>query len=159
MPVELSAPRFIAVDDATIHVLDADDDRRIVSLDWQGTVLGQRDLEARDTPVTGLFTQEGQAYVEWGHTSVAAVRPGARDFLAAEPGRPLGTRGSARGQARHSRGGNPHVSLSNDPQRPNDLPAELEFVSDSPLDHLVSLDGDAEGAIILGARIDQPFVG
>ena len=155
LPIDLSTPRFIAADDATIHVLDADEDRRLVSLDWQGTVLEQRNLQARDTPVTGLFARETQAYVEWGHSSVAAVRPGERSFSAAQPGRPLGPRGGAYAQARHTRGGRPHVSLVKDPRRPGDVPDELEFDSDVPLEHLVSLDADVYGAVILGARAEQ----
>jgi len=155
LPVDLSAPRFIAVDDTSIHVLDADEDRCIVSLDWQGGALEHEDLEARDAPVTGLFAQEGQVYVEWGHSSVTGVRPGARGFSATEPGRPLGSRGRTRAQTLFTAGTNPRVSLVTDPQRPNDLPSEIEFVSDSPLEHLVSLDSDAEGAIILGARVQH----
>jgi hypothetical protein len=73
LPVGLSSPRFIATDGATIHVLDADEDGLLVSLDWQGTVLGEAGLERSDTPVTGLFAREGQAYVEWGHGRVAAI--------------------------------------------------------------------------------------
>ena len=47
LPLELSAPRFIAVDNDNIHVLDADDDRRLVSLDWQGTVHRGQDPGSR----------------------------------------------------------------------------------------------------------------
>jgi hypothetical protein len=155
LPIEISAPRFIAADDATIHVLDADEDRRLVSLDWRGTVLEQRNLEARDTPVTGLFAREGQAYVEWGHSRVAAVRPGERNFSAVQPGRPLGPQGGAYAHARHTRGGHPRISVVRDPRRPTGVPDELEFASDVPLEHLVSLDADAEGAVILGARTER----
>lgn len=155
LPIALSSPRFIATDDATIHVLDADEDHRLVSLDWQGTVLAQRNLETRDTPVTGLFARDGQAYVEWGHSTVAAVRPADRNFSAAQPGRPLGPRGAAYAQARHTRRGHPRVSVVRDPRRPTGLPDELEFISDIPVEHLVSLDADAAGAVILGARMER----
>lgn len=155
LPIELSAPRFLAADDATIHVLDADEDCRFVSLDWQGTALGQSNLEAGDAPVTGLFAREGQAYVEWGHSRVAAVRPGDRSFSAAQPGRPLGARGGAYALARHTRRGHPRVSVVKDPRRPTGVPDELEFASDVPLEHLVSLDADVEGAVILGARTER----
>ena len=40
-------PASSPTDDAAIHVLDADEDRRLVSLDWQGTILGETDLESR----------------------------------------------------------------------------------------------------------------
>jgi len=155
LPIELSAPRFIAADDATIHVLDADEDRRLVSLDWRGAVLGRRNLEAGDAPITGLFAREGQAYVEWGHSRVAAVRAGDRDFSATQPGRPLGPHGSAYAQARHTRHGHPRISVVSDPRRPSGVPDELEFASDVPLEHLVSLDADAQGAVILGARTER----
>ena len=155
LPVGLSSPRFIATDGATIHVLDADEDGRLVSLDWQGTVLGEASLESSDTPVTGLFAREGQAYVEWGHGRVAAIRPGERAFSAAQPGRPLGPLGNAYAQARHTRGGHPRVSVVRDPRRPAGVPDELEFDSDVPLDHLVSLDADTDGAVILGARTER----
>ncbi len=89
LPVGLSSPRFIATDDATIHVLDADEDGRLVSLNWQGTVLGEADVESNDTPVTGLFAREGQAYVEWGHGRVA-VDPAGRARLLRHPDRSAG---------------------------------------------------------------------
>lgn len=156
LPLALSDPRFIAVDDTTIYVLDADEDRSLVSLDWQGQVVAQDALEATDTVVTGIFAREGQAYVEWAHERVAAVKTeGARGFAATEPGRPMGPHGRGFAVARQARGDNPRVSLVNDPGRPTDLPGELEFLDDSPVDHLVSLDADADGAVILGARLEQ----
>jgi hypothetical protein len=46
-----------------------------------------------------------------------------------------------------------------DARRPVGGPDELEFDSDVPIDHLVSLDADTEGAVILGARTERSIPG
>jgi hypothetical protein len=76
IPSGLADARFLAVDDARIHVLDADAERRVASFDWSGTLLAKVDLPELDEPISGLLIQEGAPVVETAHTDVYVIHPG-----------------------------------------------------------------------------------
>jgi hypothetical protein len=73
VPTTLAEPRFLAVDDARLYVLDCDADRQILSLDWSGASLGAAALPQLTDVVTGLFATDMGPCVEVAHDSVFAV--------------------------------------------------------------------------------------
>jgi hypothetical protein len=153
--IPLGAARFLAADSEAIHVLDADEDRRLLSFDWRGAVLSTRDFDPGQGTVTGLFSRGGCAYVETEHARVVRARAGDAFGDIDSPGRPIEGRNRAFAQARFSRGDRPRIRLTADPETA-EAPRELEFAPDAALEHLVSVDGDQAENMILGARMAQP---
>ena len=73
IPLGLSEPRFLAVDDQAVYVLDADRDRRIVSLDWQGATLRTAQVPVLEDVVTGLLLSADGPCIEVAHQDVFVV--------------------------------------------------------------------------------------
>ncbi|MCX8033626.1 MAG: hypothetical protein N3B14_09655 [Thermoleophilia bacterium] len=185
-PVALAEPRFLAVDEQRLYVLDCDADRQLVTLDWQGGVLGTAKLPELPDVVTGLFATSQGACVEVAHDTTFLIPESLCDnttLLAQTAGgtEPVPTASEqARARART-------VSLKALPGRPIDhelartvraqfkpqTGLELTTVDldkttlgvrherimrpalalDQPLEHLISVDSDNCGGIIVGARL------
>jgi hypothetical protein len=178
--VSLAEPRFLAVDDDRLYVLDCDADRQVVTLDWTGAPLSAASLPELPDVVTGLFATPEGPCVEVAHDS---------SFLVAAPlvaSAELESDGSA-----DERGASPaHASLRALAGRPVDPHLDrVVKVSYAPgqkarirvftvdkstlesteradfkqplapghdLEHLVSVDGDGDGGLIVGARLLDP---
>jgi hypothetical protein len=84
-PVALAEPRFLAVDNDKLYVLDCDTDRQLVVFAWDGALLRTMALPPLTDVVTGLFaTSEGPS-VEIAHEDA---------FLVSEPPQAVATVGS-----------------------------------------------------------------
>ncbi|MBC7294041.1 MAG: hypothetical protein H5T84_08085 [Thermoleophilia bacterium] len=91
--IDLCAPRFLAVDNDRLYVLDADVDHRLLVLDWSGTFVSAYALPELSDPVTALLATEVGPCLELAHAQVylvgqapvqQATGPGAAGTLAAE---------------------------------------------------------------------------
>jgi hypothetical protein len=71
--VALAEPRFLAVDDDLLYVLDCDADRQLLTLGWDGTAMGTLALPELTDVVTGLFATSEGPCVEVAHESVFLV--------------------------------------------------------------------------------------
>ncbi len=173
-PIPLSVPRFLAVDDDRLYVLDCDVDRRLVVFDWNGMDMGGVALPELDDVVTGLFATERGPCVEVAREKVlllaetdgalqASVAPLSEPYRASGrtlAGRPLNQGLGRVTQVTFQPGRNARIKLF-DLDR-----ATLKAVQtgdSSPvlaggraIDHLVSVDGDGTGGMILGARLLEP---
>ncbi len=102
--VELAEPRFLAVTDERLYLLDCDADRRLLSMGWSGEMVTLSDLPSLDDVVTGLFATDAGPCVEVAHDqtflvgepgSAAGVGPhgqkqAGKAALRSLPGRPMG---------------------------------------------------------------------
>jgi hypothetical protein len=164
VPVPLASPRFLAADDKRIAVLDADEDHALVTFDREGELLSRTEIAPTGAPVTGLFLDDGQPTVETGHDRVtavptqrttASVRPAELSALPGREGRP--TAGGRRVRARFQRGGPARLEVQDDSTGLG--PATVDLRARQEIDHLVSLAGDGQGRVIVGARLlrrDKP---
>jgi hypothetical protein len=179
----LAEPRFLAVDDDLLYVLDCDADRQLLTLDWDGLTMDTVALPELSDVVTGLFATEEGPCVEVAHESVFLVdgteEAATVDDQVEEPSdtqvaaaRPVG---SERASLRPLAGRPLHSDLSHLVKvtfRPGDgvkvrsfrmdrqslLPSQTKsfspaLASGRTLEHLVSVDGDGQGGLIVGARI------
>ena len=95
IPVDLSEPRFLAVTDDALYVLDSDADGRLCSFDWNGSPLDSSDLPALDEVVTGLFATDRGSCIEIAHdrtllvTRASTLAAAASGFGAATKAGPL----------------------------------------------------------------------
>lgn len=87
--VSLAAPRFLAATNDRLYVLDCDSDRRLLTLDWAGTVLEELVLPDLEDVVTGLFATDSGPCIEVAHkntflmtTSHAGIEANACDASA-----------------------------------------------------------------------------
>lgn len=174
IPLTLTEPRFLAVDGTTIYVLDADTDHQLVSFDWQGTPLRAAQVPAQDDVVTGLFITDDGPCVEIAHDQVFLVefkdnsKPtvAGQAVKAAKPavaalhgtaGRPVDRDlGKAvkltfkpKDGVKIRRYKVDKKSLKGD-QTQSAAPA---FKAGKPIEQLVSVDGDGQGGLIIGARL------
>ena len=173
VPVNLEEPRFLAVDDGTLYVLDADADHRLVSFDWQGTQLGAAQLPALDDVVTGLFTTTDGPCVEVAHDDVflvdmtdggglvapkgsAAQKP-AVATLRAVSGRPLDRDlGKAAKLTFKPKDGVKLRRFKVDRKTlkgTQTAAVSPKFTAGRTVEQLVSVDGDGRGGLIIGARL------
>lgn len=195
-PVALAEPRFLAVDNQRLYVLDCDADRQLVTLDWQGRALGVTSLPELPDVVTGLFATNQGACVEVTHQTtflvpeslcddstlvaqatgaVAALQnapvqgppvqgPGAQANTAARqaslkafPGRPVDRDLKHAVKARFQPQAG--VELTTIDLDQNSSLARREQVTrpslplNRPLEHLVSVDSDGRGGLVVGARL------
>ena len=171
--IDLSQPRFLAVDDDTLYVLDADSDKKLASYAWSGTRTSVLDLPEMDSVVTGLFATSQGPCIETGHRDSLLVDKmalqlaseadaSAAPWTATElPGRPL-NQGLAtvvkagfslaegfRVEARSV--GEAGLFLGDAAQlRPS-------IAQGSAIEHLLSVDGDGEGGLLVGAKLVHPM--
>jgi hypothetical protein len=169
IPLRLAQPRFMAVDDSLIYVLDSDASRRLVRLDWRGAELGECSLPKLTDVVTGLFAAEGRACLEIAHDGVFLVdfedtgKHGEAPERAEPPvlrtlaGRPIDRdlAKEAKITFRTAEG----LKLKRFKVDKKSLSAvqtgssKPSFSAQRQMEHLVSLDGDGKGGLILGARL------
>jgi hypothetical protein len=174
--VSLAEPRFLAVDDERLYVLDCDNSRRLTTLDWTGATLCTTSLPRFTDVVTGLFATAEGPCVEVAHASVflvaAALRASAEldsdideslgDLdssvsLRSILGRPAGYDLDRATQVTFAPGETVNVRLSTiDPISLN-ATATVEFTpvvaAGLTIEHLVSVDTSNSGALLIGARL------
>jgi hypothetical protein len=168
VPLRLAQPRFLAVDDDLLYVLDADVDRKLVCLDWQGAEVRSTQLPVLDDPVTGLFATDGGPCVEVGHDNVFLIeskddggRGGAKVAVAASlrtlAGRPLDRDLAKAAKATFKPQEGVKVKRSKvDKKNLREVQVQTatpSLVAGRTVEHLVSLDGDGKGGLIIGARL------
>lgn len=188
VPVSLSLPRFVAVDDSYIYVLDGDADMRLVCFDWQGTTLSAAEIAAPDDVVTGLFCTADGPCVEVAHEKVFLVElrdagspvvstmQAAMSVEAAAASMQAGPAGEAVKATLRATAGRPvdrdlgrAVKVTFSPKNGMKLTRYavdkkslkgVQARATSPklpggkaIDHLVSVDGDGQGGVIIGARL------
>ncbi|MFH0915595.1 MAG: hypothetical protein V1912_04020, partial [bacterium] len=86
VPLALTEPRFLAVSDDRLYVLDCDGDRRLAAVDWSGAGQGVAALPELDDVVTGLFVTDSGPCVEVAHESVFLVEPSEGSWQTAATG-------------------------------------------------------------------------
>ena len=184
--LSLSQPRFLAVANGSIYVLDADTDRQLVCLDWQGAQIHSAQLPPLDDVVTGLFATDDGPCVEVAHDQVFAVEFKDDGKQATLSGAPAAGVGSAAGQtARTQRpaAGALHAIAGRPLDRDLGKAAKISFkpkdglklkrfkvdkktfkavqtrasapslARGKAIEHLISVDGDGRGGLIVGARL------
>lgn len=178
----LAEPRFVAVDDERVYVLDCDADHRLVSLSWSGEILSSHALPELPDVVTSLFATKQGPCVEIAHEQVfrvvargldgrsAAVANAAggndRDrqnaaTLKLVPGRPAAAGAGRWLSARCAPGKNPRVAAVENADgapgvtRTADL--DLGLPAGRSIEHLVSLDADRSDGLTIGARVTGAF--
>lgn len=175
VPVDLTQPRFLAVDNDLLYVLDADADHQLVCLDWQGAVVQSGRMPTVGDAVTGLFATDGGPCVEVAHDEVflvkfkdkgkknattdraAAVEPPEPAVLQTVAGRPLDRdlAKAAKVTFKPKQG----VKLESFKVDKKSLKAvQTQAVTPAlptgrEVEHLVSVDGDGRGGLIVGARL------
>lgn len=190
VPLPLAEPRFLALDDKTIYVLDCDADRRVMALDWSGNCHGAAALPALTDVVTGLFATEAGPCVEVAHESTlvlleesltGAAQAPASGSAVADTGEAVEVEPSQRSLVLRVAGRPVDRSLGSAVQvtfRPqqgmrvtsyalqgNGLSAR-KVADVSPnlgsagsvdqIEHLVSVDGDGTGGLVVGAHLLEP---
>jgi hypothetical protein len=174
VPLALREPRFLAVDDKTIYVLDADADQQVLSFDWAGTKLRSAQLPKLDDVVTGLFLTDAGPCVEIAHSDVflvelknsaglkaapqAAKGPGPSGAsLRAVAGRPMDSGlGRAVKVTFEPKDGVKLKRMKVDKSSFESTQTQAvapEFKTGKAIDHLVSVDGDGKGGVIIGAHL------
>jgi hypothetical protein len=174
----LAEPRFLAVDDDRVYVLDCDADRRLVSLSWAGELLSSNALPQLPDVVSGLFATDNGPCVEVAHDKVfrivgrglngktaeavsAAEGNGRMDSatLRLVAGRPASVEASRSLSARYTPGRNPRVATVEDSNGTAGVTRLVDLDLGLPvghsIDHLVSLDGDLRNGLIVGARVSD----
>jgi hypothetical protein len=180
-PLALAQPRFLAVDSGAIYVLDADTDRQLVCLDWQGVQVRAAQLPAFDDVVTGLFGTDDGPCVEVAHDQVFAVEFKDNGKQAAGAGVSSATGQTARAEKPAAAG--LHAIAGRPLDRDLGKAAKISFkpkdglklkrfkvdkkslkgvqtrasapalAAGKAIEHLVSVDGDGRGGLIIGARL------
>jgi hypothetical protein len=155
--LDLAAPRFLAADDNNVFVLDADDDLRLLSFSWHGEPLIDVPVGPFEDPVTALLVgAQGEALIETNHEHVAAASDLGRGGPAGpDPrGRPGKAGGAGRSlSARMDPGGRPLVEET-EPEKGLRRGWSVALQGrDRMIDHVVSLDADGGGGVILGVRL------
>jgi hypothetical protein len=179
VPLAMSQPRFLAVDNDLIYVLDADTDQRLVCLDWQGTQVRSAQLPALDDVVTGLFATADGPCVEVAHDEVFAVELKDNGKQAAGAAAGLAAAAAAAKPAPAALHGIAGRPLDRDLSKaakitfkPKDgvklkrfkvdkktykgvqtRASSPAFAAGKAIEHLVSVDGDGQGGVIIGARL------
>jgi hypothetical protein len=172
--VPLAAPRFLALDDGMLYVLDADVDRQLTSFTWSGELATVVTLPPLADVVTALFATSEGACVEVAHQT-AFLLSGSFHLSASEnstgtapapdcelAGRPLDrelqrvvqvTYSAEQGvRVRSGEVGTSDLTVSNVTES-----APL-IASGRSIEHLVSVDSDGRGGLVIGARLLQPEV-
>jgi hypothetical protein len=169
LPLRLSQARFVAVDDELLYVLDADTDRRLICLDWQGALVHDAQVPVLPDAVTGLFVTDGGASIEIVHDCSFLVEfsddNGKEAYagratpvgLRPTPGRPVDRRLEKAVKVmftpeqgvrlKHFRVDKKSLQATQARSSSPVLPPGVQ------IEHLVSVDGDGRGGLIMGARL------
>ena len=174
IPITLTEPRFLAVSGDTLYVLDCDSDRQLVSFDWNGAIVGSSALPALDDVVTGLFATDTGPCVETAHertflvaasTSASATALGygagpskpAQGVLKPLAGRPVDGRFGPMANVSFRPGKTAQIKLFKQDKSSLKASQTADFASvlsgRRTLEHLVSVDGDGRGGLVIGARM------
>ena len=177
--IPLAEPRFLAVTNERMYVLDCDSDHRLLTLYWSGLQCASAMLPDLPDAVTGLFATSSGPCVEVAHQKVYRISKRA-------PGRNLGDISDSDGSLLQS-GDLTLASISGRPAgseltrmvsarfAPNTAPLLTSYVTGSTglvtqssalqmpvpagrsIEHLLSLDGDLSQRLVVGARLlDDP---
>lgn len=171
----LAEPRFLAVDNDRLYVLDCDADRQLLSLTWEGAKVSAHALPELPDVVSGLFATKQGPCVEVAHDQVFrlvgrglngkagevanASRNGKPEAatLKLVPGRPTTAEAGRSVSARYTRGGKPHLTATEGSDQGSGLDRSIEVDLGLPhgrvLEHLVSVDGDRKNGLVIGARV------
>ena len=179
----LAEPRFLAVDDDLLYVLDCDADRQLLTLDWNGVTVDTVTLPELSDVVTGLFATSEGPCVEVAHESVflvdgtdeTATMDDQDEELIGSEIAAAGMDWRERASLRPLAGRPLHSDLSQVVKvtfRPGDgvrvrsfrvdrqslVPSQTKsfsppLASGRAVEHLVSVDGDGRGGLIVGARL------
>ena len=174
IPLTLSEPRFLAVSGDTLYVLDCDSDRQLVSFDWNGGMVGSSALPSLDDVVTGLFATDSGPCVEIAHertfliaasasvgtaafgSDVGTSKP-AQSVLKPLAGRPVDGRFGSVAKVSFKAGKTAQIKLFKQDRSTLKASQTADFASvlssGRTLEHLVSVDGDARGGLVIGARM------
>jgi hypothetical protein len=175
-PVPLTEPRFLAVDNSRLYVLDCDADRRLATLDWSGASVSMVSVPALPDVVTGLFATVEGPCVEVAHRTSfllsAAANLGAkatgdigsavRVSLRALEGRPVDRALGRLARVTFKPGQNPSIKsfkfdkTNFNSTKTNELTPTV--ASGRAIEHLISVDGDGGGGLIVGARLREPEI-
>lgn len=171
--LDLAQPRFLAVDDDALYVLDADIDKKLATFSWSGTLASVLDAPRTDGVVTDLFATSQGACVETGHRdsllvdkkalrSTNETEPGAALGAAPKlPGRPMDRRLKTVVKASFSRGGEFRMNAREVDEKSLQLGKTTEskpaLAEGRAIEHLVSVDGDGKGGLLVGARLVKPM--
>jgi hypothetical protein len=158
VPISLAEPRFLAVTNDNLHVLDTDHDRRLVTLNWSGQDLESLELPESADVVTGLFATNSGPAIEVAHGSAFLLSGEAtKNTLGASmrdlPGRPLRRDLGRTAAAIFAPGKELKIAVSSLDRRSLKI-SERRDVSPNlapgrAIEHLVSVDSDgAEGLIV-----------
>ena len=174
--VPLAEPRFLAVDDERLYVLDCDNSRQLTTLDWTGAALGTVPLPSLADVVTGLFATAQGPCVEVAHARTYFVTASLRataeletevDASPADLGSSMSLRSLAGRPAAHDASCAAQVTFQPDEGvhvRFSELdPASLlptstveyspALASGMTLEHLVSVDTLGSSTLVIGARL------
>jgi hypothetical protein len=168
-PLPLAEPRYLAVDGKTLYVLDPDTERKLLCLDWAGNVAALLAVPVLDDVVTGLFATDRGPCLEVAHDQVFVIgweNARARGTLDGRPvpavlqpvaGRPLDRGLGWAGRLTFKPGQGIRLKsykIDKKTLRATALgSAEPSLVAGRALEHLVSVDPDANGGLVLGARL------
>jgi hypothetical protein len=174
--VALAEPRFLAVSNTMVYVLDCDADRRLVKLGWDGGSLGTVALPSLPDAVSGLFATTAGPCVEVAHDRVyrltgtsytrttgdlegVDVDPTRDPSLVSLPslsGRPVDSASARQVKVSFALGGIPQatafLNLGATPVSATTI-LDLAVPGDRSIDHLMSVDGDGAGGLVVGARL------
>jgi hypothetical protein len=168
IPLTLSEPRFLAVDDEAVYVLDADADRMLISVDWQGVVLQRAQVPALDDVVTGLLLTADGPCIEVAHESVFAVdltnsgvsvargATPAKAGLRVMAGRPVDRDLSKAVKITFKPKDGMKVKrfkVDKTSLKGQQTQAVTPNFAGRAIESLVSVDGDGQGGLIVGARL------
>ena len=179
VPVPFAEPRFLAVNDDRLYVLDCDADRRLVTLDWTGADRGvtvlpaarRGDRSLRDFTgtlcggcsrlrISGLRQKPGHSKRRsCGRERTGGHRAGTGSLVSIA-GRPMGASMGLQTQMAFTPGTQPRVSFfvvgENGTVGSSTSELDLAVPPGRSIEHLVSIDGDGNGRLIVGARLLDP---
>jgi hypothetical protein len=171
IPVGLTGPRFLAVSETALFVLDCDYDQQLASVDWNGAPLDMKPLPVLDDVVTGLFATDSGVCIEVAHDRTFLVAPvigtaatglgtgsgQAQAALKPLAGRPIDKSLGAVAKVSFKPGKDAQIRLFKVDKSTLRAFQTADFTSPvygkRALEHLVSVDGDGQGGLVIGGRI------
>ncbi len=161
--VPLAEPRFLAVDDERVYVLDCDADRLLVTMDWSGVVLATMPVPEFPDLITGLFATSEGACVEVAHDVVLLMDGARRSSSRGLAGRPVGHALDEVVELAFAPGAEARLTVYSVDKSTLTGRQRAHFAQPlAPgyeLEHVVSVDGDGNGGLIVGARISDRGAG
>jgi hypothetical protein len=174
LSVSLREPRFLAVTNSRIYVLDCDADRRLAQLAWSGGSYGSLALPALPDAVSALFATSSGPCVEVAHRWVYRVTGStstktvgdledsdtgsgsdpASVSLPTLSGRPADSDCARQVAVSFAPGGNPSA-MTFSTAVPGGITTALDLATPAgrAVDYLLSVDGLPGGKLVVGARL------